>query len=123
MMTEFYQKFKASFLLLMFLAIPGVKAQVSSYSFSTATSTYTPITGGTVIATATGTTGAASLDDVVYTLANGSIPFNFNFDGANYTGLRVSTNGFITFGATAPAASGSTTGYTPLSATTAYSGA
>ncbi len=98
-------------------------AQVSAYNFQQSTATYTEITGGTVVATATGTSGAASLDDVVYTLANGTIPFTFTFDNVGYTGFRISTNGFITFGATAPAASGSTTGYVPLSATTAYSGA
>lgn len=100
-----------------------MQAQVSSYSFTSQSTAYTEITGGTVLATASGTSGAASLDDVVYNLAAGTIPFNFNFSGTNYTGCYVSTNGFITFGATAPLASGSTTGYTPLSAITAYSGA
>lgn len=100
-----------------------VNAQVSVYNFTQFTGTYVPITGGTVIATATGTSGAASLDDVIYDLPNGTIPFSFNYDNANYTGCKVSTNGFITFGTTAPAASGTTTGYTPISATTAYLGA
>ena len=98
-------------------------AQVSVYNFTQSTATYTAITGGTVIATASGTTGAASLDDVIYDLPMGTIPFSFNFDNANYTGCKVSTNGFLTFGTTAPAASGTTTGYTPISATTAYMGA
>src|SRR5688572_6603146 len=114
-------------LALLFAIILGanpVKAQVSTnYSFSSSQGTYTAITGGTVVATATATTGAGALDDVVYTLAAGTIPFNFVFDNVSYTGLRISTNGFITFGATAPAASGSATGFTPLSAVTAYSGA
>lgn len=98
-------------------------AQVSVYNFTQSTGTYTEITGGTVVATATGTTGAASLDDVIYTIADGMIPFNFNYDNNNYTGCKLSTNGFITFGSTLPAASGTTTGYSPLSATTAYMGA
>jgi hypothetical protein len=101
-----------------------VWSQVStSYTFSSTAGTYTAITGGTVIGTATATTGAAALDDVVIDLPAGTIPFSFNFDNVNYTGCKVSTNGFITFGAVAPAASGSATGFTPLSAVTAYSGA
>ncbi|MBL7924299.1 MAG: T9SS type A sorting domain-containing protein [Bacteroidia bacterium] len=98
-------------------------AQVSAYNFTQMTGTYTAITGGTVIATASGTSGAASLDDVIYDLPAGTIPFSFQFNSTAYTGCKVSTNGFITFGATAPSANGSTTGYTPISATTAYSGA
>lgn len=98
-------------------------AQINTYTFTQTTGTYSEITGGTVVATATGTTGAASLDDVVYNLPTGTIPFNFSYNGSAYTGCNISTNGFITFGTTAPAASGTTTGYTPLSATTAYAGA
>ncbi|MBK7963892.1 MAG: hypothetical protein IPK10_00250 [Bacteroidetes bacterium] len=100
-----------------------VHAQVSVYNFTQSTGTYVEITGGTVVATATGTSGAASLDDVIYTIADGSIPFSFNYDNNNYTGCKLSTNGFITFGSTSPSASGTTTGYAPLSATAAYMGA
>ncbi|MFH1119993.1 MAG: T9SS type A sorting domain-containing protein [Bacteroidota bacterium] len=93
-------------------------AQVSSYSHASSAGTYTEITGGTIVATATSASGAGSLDDVNYTVASGIIPFNFTFDGNIYTGLTINTNGYITFGATAPP----TNGYTPISATTAYSG-
>ncbi len=102
----------------LFVLALGSWAQVSTYSFSSAAGTYTEITGGTVVATATGASGAASLDDVVYTLPAGTIPFTFNFDGSGYTGFNLSTNGFITFGTTAPL--GGT--YTPISATTSYAG-
>jgi PKD-like domain/Secretion system C-terminal sorting domain len=106
------------------LSAVNAVCQVSSlYTFSSSPGTYTEITGGTIIATATATTGAAALDDVVYDLPAGTIPFSFTFDNIAYTGCKVSTNGFITFGTTAPAASGSATGFTPLSAVTAYSGA
>ena len=117
--------FKKQPVILLWLLISSfiANAQVSVYNFTQSTGTYTPITGGGVIATATGTTGAASLDDVIYNIPDGTIPFNFNYDNNNYTGCKVSTNGFITFGTTAPAASGSATGFTPLSAVTAYSGA
>lgn len=94
-------------------------AQVNLYDFTRATTTYSPITGGTIIATATASSGAGSLDDVLYTLPTGTIPFAFNFDNINYTGFVLSTNGFITFGATNPAVNL----YVPLSSTTAYSGA
>lgn len=116
-----YLRLSATLMLLLFSV--KVKAQVSSYNFSQSGGTYTEITGGTVVATATGTSGAASLDDVVYNLPAGTIPFNFVFNNITYTGCNISTNGFITFGTTAPAVSGTTTGYVPLSATTAYAGA
>lgn len=97
----------------------SASAQVSAFSFSQSTGTYTEITGGTVLATATGNSGSAGLDDMIYPIANGSFPFTFNFNGTGYTGANVSSNGFITFGATAPG----TTTYSPISATTAYAGA
>lgn len=93
-------------------------AQVATnYTWSQAAGTYTPITGGTILGTATGNTiGTPSLDDEVYTLPNGTIPFSFVYDGSSYTGLYVSSNGYITFDA-APAAGN----YTPISsATTGY---
>jgi hypothetical protein len=96
-----------------------LKAQVSAYSFTQTTSVYTPITGGTVVATATANTAAGSLNDVVYNLPAASFPFTFVYNGTGYTGCNISSNGFITFGATAPAA----TLYLPISATTAYAGA
>ncbi len=90
-----------------------LNCQVSSlYTFSTSAGTYTAITGGTQ-------SHNSSFDDAI---VNVTIP-SFNFNGSNYTAINISSNGFITFGATAPSSSGSTTGYTPISATTGYSGA
>jgi hypothetical protein len=57
-----------------------------------------------------------SLDDNIYPV---TLPFQFSFNGTNYSAINVSTNGFITFGATAPA----TSYYTPISGTTTYAGA
>lgn len=94
-------------------------AAVSGYTFSQSTGTYTPITGGTLVATATGASGAASLDDITYNVANGTIPFSFTFDGIAYTGLNINTNGHITFGTTAPSSSN----YSPISGTQTYAGA
>ena len=77
-------------------------AQVSLYDFIQSNGTYTELTGATNLATATATTGTGSLDDLNYTLAAGTIPFSFVYDGVSYTSCIVSTNGYITFGATAP---------------------
>jgi len=98
----------------------GANAQITGYGFSEASGAYVPITGGTVVATATANDGGVgSLDDNIYNLPNGTIPFTFTFNGTGYTGLNISTNGFITFGATAPAG----TNYAPISSTAGYSGA
>ena len=55
-------------------------------------------------------------DDQIY---NVSIPFTFTFNGAGYTSLNISTNGFITFGATAPTGNN----WAPISSAGAYAGA
>ncbi len=109
--------------ILLLTALPGAKAQVSIYDFALASEVYTEIAGGTVLATATAASGAGSIDDIIFNIPSGTLPFNFKFDNVNYTGLNISSNGFVTFGSTAPAATGSATGYTPISAVTAYSGA
>jgi hypothetical protein len=82
-------------------------AQVTGYTFSQSTGTYTPVTG-TVIQ-------AAGWDDNVSSVA---LPFTFNFNGIAYTSVSINTNGYITFGTTT--SSGSF--YSPISATVAYGG-
>ncbi|MHB1278529.1 MAG: T9SS type A sorting domain-containing protein [Bacteroidia bacterium] len=94
----------------------------ANYVFTSSSGTFTSIVQGTnavLVAKASGTSGAASIDDVIYNLTASTIPFTFTYDSVGYTGLNISTNGFITFGATAP----SSTSGTPLSATTTYAGA
>ncbi|ESU26469.1 hypothetical protein FLJC2902T_24380 [Flavobacterium limnosediminis JC2902] len=91
-------------------------AQVASYTFAQSNEPYMEITGGTILGTST---TATSFDSQVWTIDDGSIPFNFNFNGTNYTGCKVNSNGYITFGTTLPSAFTST----PISSTTAYSGA
>jgi hypothetical protein len=105
-------------LLFFFLALSYiVNAQVSSYSFAQSAGTYTPLPStATVLVTATGNTGAASLDDVIYPV---TLPFGVSFNGTNYTSINVSTNGFLTFGGTAPG----TSSYSPISGTEGYAGA
>lgn len=91
-------------------------AQVSSYAFQQSNGTFTPVTGGTVLGTATGNTSTTNLNSAIYPV---TLPFAFQFNGQSYSALNVSTNGFITFGATTPIASYST----PISGSTAYEGA
>jgi hypothetical protein len=103
-----------TFLVLLLL---NATAQVSTrYTFASSNGTYTPITGGSVVAAATDVTTSAttSLDVGTYPL---TLPFTFNFNGTNYTSCTVGVNGFITFGTTAP---GTTT--TPISTATTYEG-
>jgi hypothetical protein len=97
--------------------IASANAQINTMQFTQTPGVYTEIGGDTTVALATGTTGAASLDDVVY--GNNALPFTFTFNGVGHTSFSITTNGFITFGATLP---GGTT-YSPISSTTAYAGA
>lgn len=106
------------FLFVFMASISQINASVKQYAFQAASGTYTPITGGTVVATATGLSGNASLDDMNFTLPNGTIPFTFYFNYIGYTGLNINTNGYITFGATLPVAGLST----PISSTTGFAG-
>ncbi len=107
-------------LIFQFFVVQQAKSQISAFSFTQNTITpYAEITGGTVVATATGSSGVTSLDDVIYNLPSGTIPFSFVMNNLAYTGCNISSNGFITFGATAPAANV----YIPLSSATAYESA
>lgn len=100
------------------LSLAGAaSAQVSAaYTFTQTAGTYVPITGGTVVAAATGLSGIPALDDNNYVV---SLPFGFVFDGATYSAATVNTNGHLTFGTTIPV----TYNYTPLSSAGAYNGA
>ncbi len=104
-------------LFFVFALVISANAQINTMQFTQTSGVYTEITGDTTVALATGTTGAASLDDVVY--GTNALPFTFTFNGIGYTSFAITTNGLITFGATLPG----TTTYSPISATTAYAGA
>ncbi|GAB3875841.1 hypothetical protein GCM10028824_32330 [Hymenobacter segetis] len=90
-------------------ALGHAQSRADAYGFTQSTGTYTAITG-TVIST-------ASDDNVVYPAT--TLPFTFTYAGTAYTTLRITSNGYITFGATAPG----TATYTPISSTTGYDGA
>lgn len=100
---------------LLFASFSAVNAQVSTYGFAQSSGTFAPITG-TVLETATGNTSTTSLNSNVYAV---TLPFNFIFNATSYSSLNVTTNGFVTFGATAP----TSTNTTPISSTAAYDGA
>lgn len=103
-------------LLLSFLSVLTAfmaNAQVASYSFAQSSGTYVPITGGTVLDTAT---SPMDFDSQNWTLPSGTIPFNFNFNGAVYTDLNINSNGYITFGSSVPF----TYNTTPISGTNTY---
>ncbi|MCY0978813.1 fibronectin type III domain-containing protein [Chryseobacterium wangxinyae] len=106
---------KKILLIFAFITAYLTNAQVSSYSFAQSIGAYTalPTTSATVLATAT---ASNSLDNAVYPV---TLPFNVSFNGVNYAALNVSTNGFITFGTTAPG----TATYSPISSTETYTGA
>lgn len=95
--------------------INSTYAQLDLYTFSQSNGTYTEITGGTILGTATSNSGSGSLNDIVYTV--NSLP-SFTFNGSAYTSIFVSTNGFITFGS-APL----TSNYYPISSYSEYTGA
>lgn len=74
-----------------FLVENNLGGQVANeYLFSSATNSYTPITGGTVISTTN------TDDDISYPLQN--IGFGFNYNGGTYNQIGIHTNGYITLG-------------------------
>jgi hypothetical protein len=92
-----------------------LQAQFADYwNFSASQAQYEEITGGTILGTAVvGSVGAASLDDVLYTLPDGSIPFPFSVNNVVYSGLTISSNAQVIFGGT------TYLGHIPLSSTIA----
>jgi hypothetical protein len=114
-MRKIYQHFLISCALV--LSLP-VTSQVSAYYFAQSNGSYTPITGGTVVATATANTNPGNLAALVWNLPNGTFSFPYVFNGIPYTGCNISCNGYITFGTTPPL----TTGGSPISVNTGYAG-
>ncbi len=79
-------------------------AGTTAYTFAQSSGTYTAITGGTQYQA-----GATMNTDAVSAAVN--IGFDFRYNNRMYSTVRISNNGFITFGANAPL----TTTYTGLS--------
>ncbi|MDD2229977.1 MAG: choice-of-anchor J domain-containing protein [Candidatus Cloacimonetes bacterium] len=104
---------KYLFIVIALFSVALLSAQFSdAWVFSSSTEVYSEITGGTILGTAElGTVGALSLDDVLYTLPNGTMPFSFMLNNVAYNGMTISCNGQVIFG-------GSTyLGHNPLSST------
>lgn len=91
-----------------FLLMSTGWAQVSNYSFSQSTSTYTPISGVDIV--------APGWNDGIGTT---TLPFGFTFNGSTYFSIAVNSNGYLTFGASFSAGNA----YFPISSTGTYSGA
>lgn len=86
------QKFKLYFLLLLCaVLIPNAWATVSEYSFLSSLDTFTEITGGTVLGTATNDNESFN-----------AIPlgFTFTYNGVAYTEVSIQSNGFLAMGST-----------------------
>jgi len=66
-----------------------------------------------VLATGTGATGGASIDNVTFPV---TLPFTFNYNGVGHTTVQVQSNGHIAFGTIG------TTSFTPLTDTIANAG-
>ena len=82
------------------LGFSSLNAQLSSYSFSQSSGSYSEISGTTV--------STATWDDESSSVIN--IGFTFNYNGNNYTQFSINNNGFIGLGGTAVSSS-----YTPIS--------
>ena len=108
---------------LMLLAILGtihLHAQVSAYPFTQLTTTYTPITGGQVLGTATN--DDISFVDPAFPAGGATtgvgfpIGFNFTYNGRVYDRFGVNSNGYIALGQSTltPSVNIAST-YTPIS--------
>jgi hypothetical protein len=98
-----FKKYVFAIILITAIALRGNTQSISTYQFTSTTSTFNLITGGTLLGKTTASTGnIPSLDKAVYNLTAGTIPFSFKYENNFYTGMYVSSNGFITFGTLAP---------------------
>ncbi|HPT72180.1 MAG TPA: carboxypeptidase regulatory-like domain-containing protein [Candidatus Cloacimonadota bacterium] len=79
-------------LITFFCMIGLLTALVSNYNFSSTTETYSEISGGTILGTATN-------DDLNFN--NISLGFDFVFNGVTYSNVSINTNGFLVMGSTA----------------------
>jgi len=93
--------------LLVIFSVWQVQSQVSLYTFSEGSGTYTPITGGTVVRSGTALdTGEATV----------TLPTPFTFNGGSITSVDVRDDGYLSLGTS------SIISAQPISSTTAASG-
>jgi hypothetical protein len=90
----------------------------TNYTFSQSSGVYNQISGDSIVAISTHTsTDPLQLNDINF--GPNHIPFNFKFNGINYSDFMINSNGFITFGATAP----TVTNYGSIESSESYNGA
>ncbi|MFN5215228.1 MAG: hypothetical protein ACK5DY_11480, partial [Bacteroidota bacterium] len=95
MITKLQAKFIGSLLSFLTLFLFTIcNAQVSNYQFFQLSGTYTPITGGTLINDGILSQSRQFDDDEIENIPLG---FTFTYNGANYTTVNLSSNGFLTF--------------------------
>jgi Secretion system C-terminal sorting domain len=114
------KKLISFFLVVLLCTYTNIFADVGTdYMFSQSFGTYQELVGGTVIASATHTSqDPGNLNDVTYGAI--PLPFDFGFNACHpYSSYFINTNGFITFGSTAPAPAN----YGPISSSETYEGA
>ncbi|MEO8664407.1 MAG: T9SS type A sorting domain-containing protein [Ignavibacteria bacterium] len=114
------KKLISVFLVSFFLCSINLFASVATeYTFTSALNSYAPLTGTVdTIAVATHTSiDPFQLNDVTYGPI--ALPFTFVFDCTDYNSFFVNTNGFVTFGTTAPGIAN----YGPISSLDTYNGA
>lgn len=101
-------------ILALFGAIQSLNAQVSDYTFSQNNGTFNSIAATGTIVTGSEATTSTTNDTTGWTV---TLPFNFNFNGTDYTSIYVNSNGGAVFGTTTSTSSG------VISSSTAYNGA
>jgi subtilisin-like proprotein convertase family protein len=121
------RKIYAALLSLLFLLVwnSETNAQVSAYSFSQSSGTFTPITGGTVLGNTASddeyfVTPASPLGGGTVTGVGFPIGFNFVYNEIVFDRFAVNNNGWISLGQAAltpSVAMNTTSAYTPLSST------
>ncbi|MDQ3019382.1 MAG: T9SS type A sorting domain-containing protein [Bacteroidota bacterium] len=89
----------------------------TDYTFSQFIGVYNPITGDTIARGTHTSQDPGNLNDVTY--GSFALPFDFTFDCRDYTDFFINSNGFITFGPTAPGVAN----YGAISSSETYMGA
>ncbi|MDP2159715.1 MAG: GEVED domain-containing protein [Flavobacterium sp.] len=118
---------KITLLLFLFTIVFSSKAQLGVYEFTQSTSTYTEITGGTLLGTETTddqrfVDPATLVGGTVLTGPGFPIGFDFTFNGEVYDRFAVNANGWISLGKSSLTPSinnGTTSAYTPISSVVA----